>query len=34
MLSLYPIWAILRLQMTLSNKAIIIMVLSCRVLYV
>ncbi|KAJ5817381.1 hypothetical protein N7447_009614 [Penicillium robsamsonii] len=31
MLSLYPIWAILRLQMTLSNKAIVIMVLSCRV---
>ncbi|OQE36965.1 hypothetical protein PENCOP_c011G00675 [Penicillium coprophilum] len=30
-LSLYPIGAILRLQMTLSNKVIVILVLSCRV---
>ncbi|KAJ5153648.1 uncharacterized protein N7500_009087 [Penicillium coprophilum] len=33
-LSLYPTWAILRLQMTPSNKVIVILVLSCRVFLV
>lgn len=33
-LLLYPIRAIMRLQTTLNNKVIVIMVLSCRLLYV